>query len=190
MKKKFVMMLLSSMMAIGSMSIVHAAEPDEDFADVTVEAEGVEAEGVEAEGVEADGVEAEGVEAEGVEAVGVEAVGVEAEGVEPRKIDTSGSFSLSVGPGFEKSFKVGNLIGADHDAFKVKVTINSGATTPLVVTITSDNGYYYSKNITSDTTITVKNCDPDEKYTVKFSTNAYDVTEHVSGKYYITSYIE
>ena len=122
MKKKFVMMLLSAMMVTGSMSIAHAAELDKDFADMTIETEGVE----------------------------------------PRKVDTSGSFSLSAGQSFKKSFKVGNLIGADHDAFNVKV----------------------------DTTITVKNCDPDEKYTVKFSTDAYDATEHISGKYYITSYIK
>ena len=150
MKKKFVMMLLSAMMVTGSMSIAHAAELDKDFADMTIETEGVE----------------------------------------PRKVDTSGSFSLSAGQSFKKSFKVGNLIGADHDAFNVKVKINSGATADLIVTITSDDGYYYSENITSDTTITVKNCDPDEKYTVEFSTEAYDATEHIGGKYYITSYIK
>jgi len=42
MKKKFMMMLLSAMMVMGSMSIAHAAEPDEDIADVTVETETTE----------------------------------------------------------------------------------------------------------------------------------------------------
>ncbi len=41
MKKKFVMMLLSAMMVTGSMSIAHAAELDKDFADMTIETEGV-----------------------------------------------------------------------------------------------------------------------------------------------------
>lgn len=109
--------------------------------------------------------------------------------VEPRGVDTSGTYSLTVGKSLKKSFKVGNLIKEDHNAFNVKVTVNSGFTTPLIVTITSEDGYYYSKEITSDTTITVKNCDPDDKYTVEFSTNAYDVTEYISGKYNITSYI-
>lgn len=38
MKKKFVMMLLSAMMATGSMSIAHAAEPDEDLSDEIIKA--------------------------------------------------------------------------------------------------------------------------------------------------------
>ncbi len=38
MKKKLMMMLLSAMMVTGSMSIAHAAEPDEDFADEVIEA--------------------------------------------------------------------------------------------------------------------------------------------------------
>jgi len=37
MKKKFMMLLLSAMMVTGSMSIAHAAEPDEDIADEIID---------------------------------------------------------------------------------------------------------------------------------------------------------
>ena len=37
MKKKFMMMLLSAMIVMGSMSIAHAAEPDEDIADEIID---------------------------------------------------------------------------------------------------------------------------------------------------------
>ena len=37
MKKKLMMMLLSAMMVMGSMSIAHAAEPDEDIADEIID---------------------------------------------------------------------------------------------------------------------------------------------------------
>ena len=148
MKKKFLMVLMSAMMVTGNMSMVNAAEYENE---TNMEAEYIEA--------------------------------------EPRGVDRNGNYSLSVGQSFEESFKVGNFIKEDHNTFNVKVEVDSGATATLIVTITSKDGFYHTQKVTSDTTITIEDCDPDDKYTVKFSTNAKNTSESISGKYYITSYI-
>lgn len=74
-----------------------------------------------------------------------------------------------------------------HNAFTTVVKIIK-STTPLLITITNDKGYYYSKEITKSTIFTIKNCNPDAKYTVKFSINGYNTDDSVSGTFSITSF--
>ena len=107
--------------------------------------------------------------------------------IQPRKIDKGGTFKLAGKQSFQYSFQTGSLTKPQHNAFTTVVKIIK-STTPLLITITNDKGYYYSKEITKSTTFTTKNCNPDAKYTVKFSTNGYNVDDSVSGTFSITSF--
>ncbi len=101
-------------------------------------------------------------------------------------INSSGTIALWGADFFEKSFKMNNLFGTDHNAFTVKVSsITQGSCT---VEILGDNGYYWSSgSFTSDKTFTTSNCKSDVTYTVIINANTI---EGLSGKYSITSFIQ